>query len=85
MLRTITLQRVLFISLLVLLGTSQAGIVSAGINVWTSNGPEGGSIQALAIDPATPTTLYAGTSDGGVFAIQDLGYQIYLPLVQHGQ
>jgi len=46
--------------------TPQAGIVSAGTNVWTSNGLKGESINALAIDPATPTTLYAGT-DGGVF------------------
>src|SRR5437867_6257230 len=37
-----------------------------GINSWTSIGPEGGSIAALAIDPVTPGTLYAGTS-GGVF------------------
>jgi len=49
--------------------TPQAGIVSAGTNVWVSNGLEGESINALAIDPATPTTLYAGT-DGGVLAIQ---------------
>ena len=34
----------------------------AGVNIWTSHGPEGGSIGALAIDPITPTTLYAGTS-----------------------
>ena len=55
------------ISLLVLLGASQAGSVSAGINVWTSNGPEGGRINVLAIDPSTPTTLYAGTDGGGAF------------------
>ena len=62
-----TLQRVLLIGLLALFTTSQAGLVSAGTNVWTSNGPEGGTINALAIDPATPTTLYAGTDSGGVF------------------
>ncbi|MGD8255090.1 MAG: hypothetical protein PVF48_11910, partial [Syntrophobacterales bacterium] len=28
-------------------------------NSWP--GPEGGTIQALAIDPASNTTLYAGT------------------------
>ena len=61
-----TLQKVLLISLLALFITSQAGLVSAGTNVWTSNGPEGGTIIALAIDPVTPATLYAGTS-GGVF------------------
>ena len=67
MLHTTTVQKVLLISLLVLLSTSQAGSVSAGINVWTSNGPRGGSINALAIDPATPTILYAGTDGDGVF------------------
>jgi photosystem II stability/assembly factor-like uncharacterized protein len=36
----------------------------AGINVWTSNGPWGGSITALVVDPQTPTTLYAGTVAG---------------------
>jgi hypothetical protein len=30
-------------------------------------GPEGRIIYALAIDPVTPTTLYAGTRGGGVF------------------
>jgi hypothetical protein len=40
---------------------------SPGEIVWTSTGgPEGGNIIALAIDPAIPTTLYAGTA-GGVF------------------
>ena len=43
------------------------------------------AVRALAIDPATPTTLYAGTNGGGVFAIQDIGYQIILPLIQRGQ
>jgi photosystem II stability/assembly factor-like uncharacterized protein len=64
---TTTLWRVLLISLIVLLSTSQADIASAGIKVWTSNGPEGGRINALAIDPLTPTTLYAGTRHSGVF------------------
>ena len=38
-----------------------------GINSWTSIGPDGGFIMALAIDPVTPATLYAGTYRGGVF------------------
>jgi hypothetical protein len=57
----------LLLVLLVLLGASQTSSVSAGINVWMSNGPEGGSIYALAIDPLTPSTVYAGTNLGGVF------------------
>jgi hypothetical protein len=81
--RTTILRKVLPISLLALLSPSQAGIVSAGTNIWPSNGPEGESIKALVIDPATPTTLYAGT-EGSVFAIQqvDFEYRIYLPIVQ---
>ena len=31
------------------------------------------AIAALAIDPSTPTTLYAGTSGGGVFKSTDGG------------
>jgi photosystem II stability/assembly factor-like uncharacterized protein len=47
--------------------------VSAGFNAWTSIGPEGGWIYALAVDPTTPTTLYAGTYGGGVFKSTDGG------------
>ena len=32
----------------------------AGINTWTGSGPDGGVVRALAIDPLTPTTVYAG-------------------------
>ena len=71
--RITTLGKVLLIGLLALLmSLSQPHTVSAGTNVWTSNGPEGGTIRALAIDPATPTTLYAGTY-GGVFKSTDGG------------
>src|SRR5438046_5566529 len=30
----------------------------AGVDVWTTNGPEGGSIRALALDPQSAATLY---------------------------
>src|SRR5438034_80272 len=33
--------------------------VQAGVDVWTTTGPEGGTVQALAIDPQNPATLYA--------------------------
>ena len=46
-----------FLLAMVALGTP----LQAGINVWTSQGPFGGTIRALAIDPVTPSTLYAGT------------------------
>src|SRR2546422_192415 len=42
-------------------------------NVWTSHGPYGGTITALAIDPQTSTTLYAGTLVGGVYKSADGG------------
>src|SRR2546422_10610501 len=45
----------------------------AGVNVWTTNGPHSETINALAIDPQTPTTLYAGTSGHGVFKSADGG------------
>src|SRR5439155_6571717 len=47
--------------------------VYAGFNRWTSNGPTGESVAALAIDPSTPTTLYAGTKGGGVFKSTNAG------------
>jgi len=57
----------LLVALLTLLTISQTSVALAGFGVWTRNGPEGGRIRVLAIDPATPTTLYAGTYGGGVF------------------
>jgi photosystem II stability/assembly factor-like uncharacterized protein len=54
--------------LLILAGlASRASTVSAGVGVWTSNGPYGGDIMALAIDPVNPATLYAGVYGSGVF------------------
>jgi len=44
----------------------------AGTNEWTTTGPAGGTIQALAVDPRTPGTLYAGTLKG-VFKSTDGG------------
>jgi hypothetical protein len=35
-------------------------ISTTQVDVWTSLGPEHETICALSIDPATPTTLYAG-------------------------
>jgi photosystem II stability/assembly factor-like uncharacterized protein len=47
----------------------------AGLNRWTAYGPAGGQVSAMAIDPKTPTTLYAGTPDGGLFKSTDGGAQ----------
>ena len=52
---------------------SLADAAVAGVNVWTTNGPAGADIRALAIDPANPATLYAGALDGGVFKSTDSG------------
>ncbi len=52
---------------------STASTASAGMNTWTTSGPEGGAIGALAIDPVNPTTLYASVSGGGVFKSTDSG------------
>ena len=54
---------------------SLAGSASAGVNTWTSNGPAGGEVTALAIDPNTPTTVYAATRglSGTVFKSTDGG------------
>jgi len=54
-----------------LLGSSSARVARAGINVWTSNGPEGASISTVAIDPLAPTTIYAGSVAGDVFKTTD--------------
>jgi len=49
-------------------GLPGAGRVEAQSIYWTSDGPFGNAdVQALAINPTTPTTLYAGTDGGGVF------------------
>ncbi len=36
-------------------------------NNWSSSGPAGAVVKSLAIDPATPTTIYAGTANAGVY------------------
>ena len=50
---------------------ANAPMAQAGVNVWTSHGPEGGPVVALAIDPITPSTLYAGRWNDGVFKSTD--------------
>jgi hypothetical protein len=42
-----------------------SGVAHGG--VWTSTGPRGGIVRSLAVDPTSPSTVYAGTSSGGVF------------------
>ena len=45
----------------------------AGINVWTSHGPPGGTSAPWPLIPSRPSTLYAGTDGAGVFKSTDAG------------
>ncbi len=54
-LRDATVAQISVVSL-VLLAT--AGTAIAGVQHWTTGGPPGAAVNELAVDPATPTTLY---------------------------
>jgi photosystem II stability/assembly factor-like uncharacterized protein len=58
--KTLTGQQKVLVATLVMFGAGSE-TAWAGINEWTSIGPDGGSIQALAIDPQNPATVYAST------------------------
>src|SRR5262245_11330597 len=60
---------------LFLIFTTQA---YSGNQVWTTNGPEGGNVQALAIDPSNSTILFAATYHGGIFKSTDGGASWFL-------
>src|SRR6185436_12020398 len=45
---------------------------AAGVGIWTPLGPDGGHVWALAVDPADPDIVYAGTVLG-VFKSTDGG------------
>jgi photosystem II stability/assembly factor-like uncharacterized protein len=47
-------------------------VALAGSGVWTSSGPYGGRVVAMAINPAEPATIYV-SSRGGVFKSVDGG------------
>jgi photosystem II stability/assembly factor-like uncharacterized protein len=57
---------------LFLASTSNFAIVHAQSEGWVPIGPEGGTVYALAIDPADHSIVYAGTN-GGVFKSIDSG------------
>lgn len=52
---------------------ASARTAHAGINAWTSHGPDGGCVRALSIDPIAPNTLYAGGCHGLVSKSTDRG------------
>jgi photosystem II stability/assembly factor-like uncharacterized protein len=45
----------------------------ADVNRWTPVGPPGGVVQAIAIAPSAPSTIYAGTKTAGIFKSTDTG------------
>ena len=58
------------------LGILAAAIVTpvlAGTNRWTTTGPEGGIVGAVAIDPTDSDRVLAGTQGGGIFRSADAG------------
>jgi photosystem II stability/assembly factor-like uncharacterized protein len=61
----------IFLSLLLTLPP----VAEGGVNAWTSGGPAPGGkyVRALAADPSTSDTLYAGTQFDGVFRSTDAG------------
>ena len=52
-----------FVPLLICL-LSHVETTFAGSGIWTSNGPYGGTVSALVVDPTNPSTIYAGTGAG---------------------
>lgn len=55
---------------------ANAAPVDASAQRWTPLGPRnvGGAVRSLAQDPRTPTTLYAGSAQGGLWKSVDDGY-----------
>jgi photosystem II stability/assembly factor-like uncharacterized protein len=52
---------------------SVAQPAGAGLNVWTSGGPLGPDVTALAVDPSRAGVVYAATAGKGVFKSTDGG------------
>ncbi|NIA31264.1 MAG: hypothetical protein GWP06_15315, partial [Actinobacteria bacterium] len=50
-----------------------ASLTLAQNDIWISHGPYGGSVQALALDPANVNVLFAGLKEGGVWKSEDGG------------
>src|SRR5947199_9903765 len=73
------------VAILVCVGSSGGThVAEAGLNAWSSAGPEGGTIHALAVDPLTPSTVYGGVFSQGVFKSVDSGgrWTLVLPASQ---
>lgn len=60
--------------LLVVPPLSRPRLVADELPAWTSIGPDGGNIQALAVSPALPNSVLAGVQQGyGIFKSADRG------------
>ena len=59
--------RALTIATTVLLIATGSAPALAQTGTWVSHGPEGGSISAIAVDPRSPSRVYAGSLGAGVF------------------
>lgn len=51
---------------------STRAVAQTGASHWVSIGPEGGTVLALAVDPRSPSTIYAGCN-GGIFKSENGG------------
>src|SRR5437016_9245479 len=61
--------------------------VHAGAYVWTSIGPDGGRVQAIAVDPRNPDTVYA-VAGGAIFKTTDGAAnwkRLYSPATRDGK
>ncbi len=65
--------RLATLTLLAFFWKTPAQTLFAGVDSWSSRGPEGGMIHALATDPTNPNTVYAGSEGGSVFKSTDGG------------
>jgi photosystem II stability/assembly factor-like uncharacterized protein len=52
---------------------SPSAISQAEENVWRSLGPDGGTVNVVAVSHAAPAAIYAGTEGGGIFKSNDGG------------
>lgn len=50
-----------------------ASVANGGESAWSTGGPTASDVRALAVDPAAPATIYAGTYGNGVFKSVDSG------------
>lgn len=62
-----------FLACLLLLPLAVRAATAVTPGAWTAAGPDGGTVLALAVDPANAETLYASTEGGGIFWSFDAG------------